>query len=220
MTTQWRWNLEEFKALCTQKGISYPTKYCNSLMWHWYLADFHKEMAEEVWNDLFKSPFSIGDENDKRLAIAWFKYEAYFVASIQSLHPMADTLDQIINIAFINPPLPEEKVKKTIISAKLNDIKSVASVKSSRDELYDSDEFNYINAFCNIIKHRHHIRVPTLSTEGCYDGRFLPIINSFEYNGKTYPETGGMIILDTYLIGINRFIVNVGLNINACLKNI
>jgi hypothetical protein len=93
-----KWNFLELSKLCEEKGIPGARIYQNSLGWRWQRADYHADTAKKIWSDLFKEPFTFGDQRSYE---AIFSYEAQVESCVQSLHALADILAQIINVVIL-----------------------------------------------------------------------------------------------------------------------
>ena len=137
---------------------------------------------------------------------------------------MADILDQIICITLADPykPHKEGAVNGNSVSHKLKKSQNnpyIERIKNSRDELHDSDEFSYINAFCNTIKHRRLIDFKAHS-ENILIQEMKPKVDLFDYKDKNYPAKLGSEIFEKYSIQIYRRIIIVALNLDEYLKHI
>jgi hypothetical protein len=215
------WDGQELCGLCRLKSKRDPTIYIKTLTWRKDLANFHREEAEKAWSSLLRS----SNPDDAFIINSLISYEANLVACIQSLHSMADILDQIICITLSEDPHKPHKegmVNDRCVSQKLKKFRDNACIKQiedSRKELRKSDEFSYINAFCNTFKHRRLINIKA------HSGNILiqemnPIVDHFDYNDKNYPAKLGSEIFEKYSIQIYRLIIKVALDINEYLKNI
>jgi hypothetical protein len=188
------------------------------LTWRQCHANFHKEEAQKTWTSLLK----FHNPEDKLIVDSLFSYDANLVACIQSLHSMGDILDQIVNVLVLKEPLPEEKVNNKTISEKLGKLSTNPYIKriyDSRKKLRDSNEFIYINAFCNMIKHRRLINIKAKS-EDILSQEMKPTVDSFEFKHGNFPTTFGSEILEKHTIKIYRLVIDVGFDINEYLKNI
>jgi hypothetical protein len=205
------WCYEELVELCKQKHKRDPTTYWNSLNWHDDLALFFAEKGREAWEDYARAGYS---HNAFEKAV--FSCEAYVVACVQSLHPMADLLAQIINAVIFKSPLEEKKVVVKEISNKLKKENAIV-VKDSWDKFYHSYEFKYVSAFCNTIKHRRLIRTEGVrfSFVGQPSGN---VFIQFEYIGQSYPETLGSSILNEYRKRVHELVVCTGMSITDYLR--
>ena len=150
-----KWNFSELSKLCEEKGIPDAKIYRNSLAWRWKRAGYHADMASKVWSDLFKESFSFADQ---RCYEAIFSYEAQVESCVQALHSLADILSQIINVVVLGSRLQGDHVsiKKVVEIMEKEGI--APDVAKSTRQLLDDKLFNYVEAFCNTIKHRRLIK--------------------------------------------------------------
>jgi hypothetical protein len=84
------------------------------------LANFHRYEAEKAWSSLLRSSNSI----DAVIINSLIPYEANLVACIQSLHSMADILDQIICITLSEDPYKPHKEGMVMIDVYLKNLKN------------------------------------------------------------------------------------------------
>jgi hypothetical protein len=138
---------------------------------------------------------------------------------------MADVLDQIICITLaedLYKPHKEDVVNGRSVSHKLKKFRNnpcIKRIEDSRNELHDSDEFSYISAFCNTIKHRRLIDFKAHS-ENILIQEMKPKVDLFDYKNKNYPAKLGSEIFEKYSIQIYRLIIIVALNLDEYLKNV
>jgi hypothetical protein len=206
-----QWNGDELIELCKQKHDRDIEAYWNSLIWHNELAEFFAGRAIEAW-----------DESTCKITFheKAFACEAYVVACVQSLNPMADMLGQIINIAVLEVSHNEHELWASEISKKLQK-KEYSGIKDSWDKFYKSDEFRYVNAFSNTIKHRRLVRTKSIQFDitGTHEGGgnvFMP----FKYNKRDYPSLTVSTIVNKYRQEIRGFVLNTGASINDHLKSL
>ncbi len=207
-----RWSFEELREISRKLGIPETTVYQNSLDWRWRRADFHAEMANKVWEDLFQSHFSTGDQRFRNVV---FSYEANVEACIQSLHSLADILAQIINVVVLEARFGENDVSASIV------VKAVVQpeIFTPLNEFLKSYEFKYIDAFCNTIKHRRLIPSKFKAEYGeDYRNESGIKFIQFDYRNTTYPETWGSDIIGKYRYVIRDRLTLVGIAINEFLR--
>ncbi len=207
-----KWNFSELSKLCKEKGIPDSKIYQNSLDWRWKRADYHAEMASKVWSDLFKDPFSFVDQ---RCYEAIFSYEAQVESCVQSLHSLADILSQVINVVVLGNKFQEDhaSIKKVV---KIMEQEGIApDVAKSTKQLLDDKLFNYIEAFCNTIKHRRLIKTNFRAEYGeNARNKSGLLFEEFIFKGTTYPQTWGSDILEKHRFHLLDLITEIGLNIN------
>jgi hypothetical protein len=107
MTTEWHY--DELVELCKLKHKRDPTDHWDSLNWHDDLAHFYANKGREAWEDYARAGYS-HDAYKK----AVFSFEAYVVACVQSLNPMADLLGQINDVIF-NHIQTKERVQRVYL---------------------------------------------------------------------------------------------------------
>ncbi len=215
------WSFEELRDLCRRKGISEEviskfSTYTTSLDWRYHRAKFHAEQAHNTWKALLAQSFTFGDE---KYSIAEFSYEAYVEACVQSLHSMGDILGQIINILILNGHFTEDQasIKKVAHYTEINNM--APDVLEELNKLINSNEFCYIEAFCNTIKHRRIILTEYRAEYGGdYRNEEGLVFVEFDYKGVTYSKTWAKDIIDKYREEIFKLVVEVGLKLNDYLK--
>jgi hypothetical protein len=207
-----RWSFEELREISKRLGFPETTIYQNSLEWRWQRADFHAEMANKVWEDLFKSTFSTGDQ---RFRDSVFSYEANVEACVQSLHSLGDMLAQIINVVILKSHFGESQVSALRVARAIVEPKILTPL----NKFLGSYEFRYVDAFCNTIKHRRLIR-SEFGAEYGEDYRNETGIKfiQFNYGNTTYHETWGSDIVGEYRYVIRDRITQVGIVINEFLR--
>jgi len=212
------WNYSELSKLCKEKGIPDAIIYQNSLGWRWKRADYHAEMASKVWSDLFKESFSFVDQ---RCYEAIFSYEAQVESCAQALHSQADILAQIINVLILGNRLPEDSVSIKKVVAIMENENIAPDIAKSARQLLNDGIFNYIEAFCNTIKHRRLIKTDFRAEYGESARNESGLrFEEFLFKGDTYPQTWGSDILEKYRFHLLDLIVEVGLNINRYIEKI
>ncbi len=213
-----KWSFEELNKLCDEKAIPHAKAYQNALAWRWKRADYHAEIASEVWSDLFKESFSFVDQ---RCGEAIFSYEAQVESCLLALHSLGDILSQIINVLVLNNRLLEDTVSiKRVVD--IMEKESVApDIARSARRLIDDEVFNYIEAFCNTIKHRRLIGTNFRAEYGENARNESGLLfEGFVFKGNTYPETWGSEILQKYRFRVLDLITEVGLSINKYVSSI
>lgn len=210
-TSQWLHTpLREF---CLREGMSKAAikrlEICvNSLRWRFERAIFHAEKAQSLKERFQKELDSLADlSHIRNRARIMFKYEAHVEGFIQSLHSLGDILGQILNIVILKENFPEE----TVTLHKIRSSDFPPTIKNALDDLVNSREYRYVEAFCNIIKHRRLIHA-------AYEGGFIEefkvtgdfLFNRFCYKNQKYYETKGNDILISYKVAVFNYINDVG----------
>jgi hypothetical protein len=213
-----KWSFEELNRLCNEKAIPHAEAYQNALAWRWKRADYHAEIASEVWSNLYKESFSFFDQ---RCNEAIFSYEAQVESCLLALHSLGDILSQIINVLVLSSKFREDLVSiKKVID--IMEKKSVApDIARSARRLTDDEVFNYIEAFCNTIKHRRLIKTNFRAEYGKNTRNESGLLfEGFVFKGNIYPETWGSEILQKYRFRMLDLITEVGLSINKYVSSI
>jgi len=99
---------------------------------------------------------------------------------------------------------------------------SIAPVvaKSAR-QLIDDGTFQYIEAFCNTIKHRRLIKTDFRAEYGENARNESGLqFEEFTFKGNAYPQTWGSDILEKHRFHLLDLITGVGLNINTYIASI
>jgi hypothetical protein len=215
------WNFDELRDLCRRKGfsddlISRISEYANSLSWRYHRAKFHAENSHAILKKLFAKSLTLGN---KRYNKAAFSYEAHVEACILSLQAMADILSQIINNVLFGKRYPDHSVSIKIIINNIEKNKSSPDLVVKLKELVNSNEFRYIEAFSNTIKHQRLIKT-NFKAEfgGNYRNQEGLVFREFSYKDVSYPETWGSDIIDKYLKKIFELVNDAGLKVNEFLE--
>jgi len=213
-----KWKFSELNKLCKEKGIPDAKIYQNSLGWRWKRADYHADMASKVWSDLFKGSFSFVDQ---RCYEAIFSYEAQVESCVQALHSQADILAQIINVLILENRLSEDSVTIKKVVKILEDESIASEIAKSARQLIGDEIFNYVEAFCNTIKHRRLIKTDFRAEFGENARNESGLrFEEFIFKGNTYPQTWGSDILEKHRYHILDLINEVGFHINAHIASI
>ena len=147
------WNFKELRDLCATKGLPDSQVYQDTLFWKRQRSSYHAEQYREIWREFFSSSneIQVGGEGWNR---AQFASEAHVEAMAQVLHSMADILAQIINKVALCAKFLEGDVKLSKILKELEKKPQAVKIVERINKLQNSDEFGYIDAFVNTIKHR------------------------------------------------------------------
>ncbi|MCX6821928.1 MAG: hypothetical protein NTW30_04080 [Candidatus Aenigmarchaeota archaeon] len=136
----------------------------------------------------------------------------------QILHSTADNLAQIINKSLLSGRYPIDKVYLKVIK---NDLKIIdTNIFNEVESLLTSDEFKYIDAFVNTIKHQkivdHNWKVDSKRPFSQNAIQF----KGFDYKGNTYPAMWSDEIIGPIRGKIIDLILNIGNSMNNYLRNI
>ena len=219
------WKIEDFRNLYQARfGDGQLPKlevYFQTLNWKFVSAHFHALKSEEIYNAIFDSGvvrFSDG-KVQKALDETVFETEAM----IQVLHSMGDIMGQILNLAVLGAnAFPDDSMGLLFkVSDRISSRNLAPNISNALNVLKDSQEFKYMKAFCNTIKHntildfdyRMHFdfRDKNNSQQGL---RF----KQFVYKGDTYPVTWVHVVRDEYSLKLFNVIFSVGNSINDFLR--
>jgi hypothetical protein len=88
-------------------------------------------------------------------------------------------------------------------------------------ELLDDDVFNYVEAFCNTIKHRRLIKTNFRAEYGENPRNESGLLfEEFTFKGPVYPKTRGSDILEKYRFRLLDLITEIGLSINQYVSTV
>lgn len=159
-----RWDLNEFRGLFRAKyGDALSPRiesYLFTLEWKVKRAQYHANKVDEYWKTLIElTPLS---RSLVRTSHSFFLEALYFSAfemeaMIQTLHSYGDVIAQIVNTAFFGNSLLEED--EVSLKRMLDKVSKSIPLGVSLQNFYNSSEYKYVAAFCNIIKHRKLIDV-------------------------------------------------------------
>lgn len=156
------WNLEQFNALCISKKLPDSRMYQKALFCKQQKVDFLVLQSKDVWNNfwqehLWQNNGSINFQEPKVVTAfknAQLQSETYIEAAAQNLHSMADIICQVINKAVLNSRIHEANVTIGKTIQELQQQTNTQDIVKALKDLQDSQEFKYIAAFVNTIKHR------------------------------------------------------------------
>lgn len=214
------WNFKELRDLCATKGLPDSQVYQDTLFWKRQRSSYHAEQYREIWREFFSSSneIQVGGEGWNR---AQFASEAHVEAMAQVLHSMADILAQIINKVALCAKFLEGDVKLSKILKELEKKPQAVKIVERINKLQNSDEFGYIDAFVNTIKHRRLLdRVFHLEYgKGKRNDKAL-CFRKFEYKGNWYGFTWATDIIGPYRNRILELVSEVGNAVNEYVREI
>jgi len=215
-----KWDLKELNNLCINKNLPDSKVYQESLLWKKELVLFHSKNSNEAWNKLFRrhlhKKLIVGNKNwqDAHLAS-----EAHVICAAQALHSMGDILGQIINQVILPGALSEDEVSLRNVLSRLNEEVIAPNIVTKIQQLKDSPEFKYIDAFVNITKHRRILKTEYRAEGGPGTRNDQGIIfKQFNYKNENYPITWAKDIVGPYKNKIFIYICDVGNSINSYLR--
>jgi hypothetical protein len=132
---------------------------------------------------------------------------------------MVDILAQIINVVILKKRIREENVTSWNVFNYLKSHNIAPYVSELMGKLLESNEFQYINAFCNTIKHRRLINTRFRAEYGeNYRNESGIKFVEFNYKGVTYPETWGSDFLGNKTVRIRDLVTDVRIAINKYVQ--
>ena len=131
-----------------------PYRYLLALNWQRMRAVLHANKVESAreafWQDWRSKRMPLGSEDWKQ---AMWEIAAEATACVQSLHTMEDSLAQLIDALIWPGEHDEDRIKPGIVARKLGREYPESGILKRMQALRESEEFRYIDAFCNKTKH-------------------------------------------------------------------
>jgi len=218
------WSVEDLRQKYAQKTQDTELKsrleeYVNSLAWKQWKSAYHVETANNLWEGLFNS--GIVDFGSGKCQKVWFSSSAEIESMIQVVHSMGDIFAQIANVIVLFPkPIDEDCVSLASLINTIRQKNIAGDVLAELLKIKDSNEFQYFEGFCNVIKHRKLIDTD-YRFQGIEDGK--PQTNhgirfkNFEYKGKKFDTTFSKTIEEDYRLKIYDLICDAGIKLNNFL---
>ena len=175
------------KDLCRENERAYPSIFIESISWRRLQAEIHAEEADRIWKELFQGSFTLGD--DERFSKTYFLYGAHVECWAHCLQSMVDLLMQITNLTVLNGEYPENEVTiwKVLKSMKYDTIYNKICI--SLESLIADGSYQYLNSFCNTIKHRKLLKSNFHAEYGDDNRNESGVVyEKFCFNNKEYPE--------------------------------
>ncbi len=212
------WNLEKFNQVCQQKKLPDSRIYQEALFWKREKAELLAKQSKEVWDVFWSTYGEINKQKPKTIEAfrnALLKSETYIESAAQNLHSLADIICQIINQAVLKSQFDEGEVSIKKIIGELQKDNSKKDIENALEQLRDSDEFKYISAFVNTIKHRRLLDTDYYGEFGQGKSNTMGVrFLSFQYgkrnNLQNYRDTSAETILNDYMKCIFDFIDKIG----------
>lgn len=220
------WNLKELRGELEHRFDSFryqkAIQLLNSIEWKIRAEKYHRTLATEVLQ-----PFFGDDEVDTKKAIRLalsrtedsekFNYalslrQFNLVAAASTAHTTPEIIAQLVALLFS----PAEPDVHKISFREVAQVLPTGNLKSALLGIYDSEEYQYLLAFANTIKHvsmvipQFHISFEEPEYHGV-------MFKEFEYKGKLYPSKRDSQFLEE-LKNMSRQFVEVGIQINMALR--
>lgn len=233
-----KWNAKEFGDLVERLYGHEQRKALNpslsSLGLKLFLCHYHSSEARQAlktFNSIgdydqasavhFLLSWASGAEGSDKLYEAQFIIKANVVAFAQSLHSTADILAQIIYHGFNFEAHNNGKIQNkwryiSNISNKLYEIGIAADVKQSIDRFLDTDEYKYLRAFVNTLKHHALVDI-NYSVNATGHGI---VITNFEYDDEEWPKRSVEDFLNKSSTVVNNGIIKIGQDMTKYLREL
>ena len=233
-----KWNHGDlYRAVLAKYGDQYakelkPIIY--SFPWKFRIAEYHIREAQNAFNrkladdevqarvKLLDAMFGgLGDVEKDQIGKLLLENEAHIIAYAQSAHSVADNLASIIYYS-INFKKEFKGFKfhnnyhLSYIKKELQKKQMYGGIVKKIDNLLTSDEFCYLSAFTNTIKHRqlldHSLSIALISTE-----RHGLVFNKFRYKNHTYAAKKANDFVDSDYYKLKKLYLEIGISINNVL---
>jgi hypothetical protein len=171
--------------------------------------------------DMFSNAVE-GNEQANQYYLAQISAEAHMNAYAQVTHSLADIFATALSIVLL--PNPINKVNFYRVRKEIKD--SIPQIHQSIDKLLVSDEFQYLNAYTNTIK---HISLVDVSAYTAGDGSHSGLqIKDFSYTppnppkrlSQSWPRKYAQDFVDTEFHTLMRKIADIGVELNNHLKSL
>jgi hypothetical protein len=195
---------DELKNVCTAKGLTNTLPYIESLRFKIVIARYYAGLARECEQETERAGFTIAEgQPDPEWLRRQYITEAHTLSAAQMIHSTADYMGQVIDrcvLDIMGQSQGENRVTALKVKAKLAGIASCANVHTAFSFFLQSDEFKYIAALVNTIKHQRLIDIHYdifASVTGEYQEgvRF----NEFQRGDEHYERTYTVTIYDIYM---------------------
>ena len=214
------WNVDEYRRLVIakygQEAMGEIEENISTLEWNLEKVLLHKSVIEKIW--VFKKP--VVSVKDQEFGEAFYLSMAEGESIIHSLHSIADVFSHVINILLETDKLPSHEVSFNNVLQKLRSNGVASDVVSNMDGLINCNEFKYVKAFCNTVKHYNlidgsfHTHIDSRDAKAFVSGmRF----KRFEYRGVIFHEVFLKDIYDGYAKVVKENVVSIGYSLNAYL---
>ncbi|MGL4608229.1 MAG: hypothetical protein ACRCYY_00880 [Trueperaceae bacterium] len=168
--------------------------------------------------DIFSNAVE-GNERVNQYSLAQISAEAHMNAYAQVTHSLADIFATVLSIILL--PTPIDKVNLYRIRNKIK--ATIPQVHQTIDKFLSSDEFQYLNAYTNTIK---HISLVDVSASMAGDGSHSGLqIKSFSYQTlkgelQAWPKKYARDFIGTEFQSLMTKIAHIGVELNNHLKSL
>lgn len=170
------------------------------------LADFYGSDTKAV-GESFKRLIGIADDQQEYY-LALLVHEANVLAAIYTVRSLFDQYSQLVRGLLLDGEVSEQWCNIYVVRDRLEE----GEFKENIEGLLRSGEFQYVNAFANVSKHRFLVKQRSrIDLENNKSG---VCISSFEYRGDNYPELWSKELLELILKAKNGLIF-VGCSLNG-----
>lgn len=213
------WSVEEFIEKCNLRGIPSTDEFIDSMNHGIWRCRFHAEMSNTYWDSLYLNPeVNEVDEFSPLVLDAETKSEFEFIAALQAIHPLSDLIAQIVNVVILNSSLQIHQVTLNKVKDRLPDQDEYTAISESINALITSEEFKFIDAFVNTIKHRHIIETENHGDFGPGSANRVGLKTlAFTRNGHIFEAVWIKDVLETYLEKVIELIGKIGTEMNNYL---
>ncbi|MFA5276699.1 MAG: hypothetical protein WC417_07400 [Candidatus Omnitrophota bacterium] len=217
------WNLNELRDMFVAKYgnnlLPRLEEYLYTIHWKKWRTEFHIEQSDHIWAELFKLPVVSASDEPFQKALESAQAEAE--ATVQTLHAIGDILAQAVNLTIFGPvALSEDNVSLHNVLKKIREQGAAPKVEQALISFKSSNEFKYVDAFCNTVKHRKLIDVfyhfhADIKNDTLQEGIKF---KEFSYKGDSFPAIWFDSVSKEFKLTIYDLLCDVGLAINEFLK--
>ena len=216
------WNIQELETLCESKGLLSPKLFVQTLLHQKRRVIYHADESIKIMEHYHKDYGPVIDLNSEihmqALGEAEFRSICHAEACLQTMHAMANSLSQVVNITLVNKPLSIGRVSLDEMIRILNGENKTKAFAQKLKHLRSSKQFRYIEAFVNTIKHRNLLTC-SFRAEAGIDSRNDSgvVVAAFEYRSRHYSAKWIKDIFDDCRYMLKEY-VSIGYEINKSLQ--
>lgn len=231
------WSIKEFNAISKRQlssdkveKLKLPTV---SIPWKYRICRYHIEEYERIMkesitdgpgDDIVQAVGKIlkqaaGTDEGHDFMIAQFTAEAHVIAFAQTLHSTADILANILSISLDIKPTKQRNITLHNVKEEMKTQKIAPIVYKQVEKFYDSDEFLYLAAYVNTVKHKSLVKANysvKLNLGEEYHGLK---IKSFSRNSRKWNSKWTDEFVDKDFKEISNMFGSIGCALNNYLDN-